>query len=784
MAVTADKVVVEISAELGDYEVKLARADRAFGKATGSIERNAGRTEKAVAASFASLGRGLGVAAGLVGISATAIGLGLAAAVGASIRFVANLKKQSEQLNVSTQSLQFYTYAASSLGIEQEKLSSGLGHLNDTLGKASLGAEAPIKALKAFGFTLKEIRAGIATDAAFPRIAEGLSRIESPAKRAAAATLFFGDAAKDLAPLTDKGAAGIDGMRSAFDRLGITLSNEQIKRFGEAEKKLRDIKVVLETKLAGAVAENIDTILAVADAFIKVAEAAGKAIGLIARFSDVQAFSNNSTFDPRRRAAGNRLIQTKEGRRDVLTDLSQRIAMNERARSGLGGLLDRSGLDRELKELKRQQRVALTAEAAAHAASQAGVVGKPGGAAPDVSNLLAPKPPKGRSGPSAEEIAARFANELAREKDRQLSLESDLTADFIERNKNEREANKLHRDAAIQDVLADKYYSDAQKTAIVSQLEANAALEDRVVNFHEQAQLEENRLSLLTKGFQIEEDLLSTQAGMAQTATERRDLELRLLALQHREEEERLKAITDIANKSATPQEKREAQQQLNALPAKYAGQEAAARRGTMGPLEQFRDSIPKTAAEINEALESIEARGLQSLTDGITEAIMGAKSLGDVFKNVANQIIADLIRIAVQQAIVGPLAGALFGGGGKGGGFLGGLFGFAGGGSGTIGGRGGTDTNTLSLNGRPFANVTRGETLNIGSKPLRGGGGGATVVQYITVDGRNSVTPDNFARQILSISGQQAQHAAATMGKGVLKAMPARLSQFQADGT
>jgi hypothetical protein len=53
----------------------------------------------------------------------------------------------------------------------------------------------------------------------------------------------------------------------------------------------------------------------------------------------------------------------------------------------------------------------------------------------------------------------------------------------------------------------------------------------------------------------------------------------------------------------------------------------------------------------------------------------MGAESLGDVFSRVADQIIADLLRIAIQQAIIKPLAGALFGGEGGGGGALGSLF-------------------------------------------------------------------------------------------------------------
>lgn len=75
-------------------------------------------------------------------------------------------------------------------------------------------------------------------------------------------------------------------------------------------------------------------------------------------------------------------------------------------------------------------------------------------------------------------------------------------------------------------------------------------------------------------------------------------------------------------------------------------------------------------------AVEDIGKRGLASLNQGLVDAMMGVESLGDVFKKVANQIIADLLRIAIQRSIIEPLTGALFGGGGGGGGFFGSLLG------------------------------------------------------------------------------------------------------------
>lgn len=104
---------------------------------------------------------------------------------------------------------------------------------------------------------------------------------------------------------------------------------------------------------------------------------------------------------------------------------------------------------------------------------------------------------------------------------------------------------------------------------------------------------------------------------------------------------------------------------------------------------------------------------------------------------------------------------------------------GFASGGSGVLGGRGGTDRNTLSLNGRPIANVTRGETLSVGSKAIRGGSQPQTVTVLIQandyfdarVDSRAAGVATPIARTESTRSGaasyaQGQQSAPSTMFK------------------
>lgn len=204
--------------------------------------------------------------------------------------------------------------------------------------------------------------------------------------------------------------------------------------------------------------------------------------------------------------------------------------------------------------------------------------------------------------------------------------------------------------------------------------------------------------------------------------------------------------------------------------------EEEVARLRTLANVER------ELKKEVADELAQRQEQQVQTLA-GLYESAFrgGTKAIWRDFKQIGLSVIAEVLaRFTISR---------LNGSGGSLGSFFGQalasvLPGFAGGGSFAIGGRGGIDRNTLSLNGRPIANVSRGERVHVSNEALRGGGGGATVVQHINVDMRNSVTPDGFARELLAISNQQALRAAGGMGQAILKGMPTRLTQFQRDGT
>lgn len=190
--------------------------------------------------------------------------------------------------------------------------------------------------------------------------------------------------------------------------------------------------------------------------------------------------------------------------------------------------------------------------------------------------------------------------------------------------------------------------------------------------------------------FQIDD--LKHEQSHAKSSSERLDVALRLLTAEQALERIMLQRIIDNTAEGTYDHEL--AQLKLDRLNRERGQKEKEIRDdpANRSPGQLYRDQLKKTAGQIDDAMEQISVDGLEKLNDELTSAIMGTESLGEAFDNVANQIIAALIKIAIQQAIIKPLADLIFGKGAGDGGvsagsgsgglisaaasFIGGLFG------------------------------------------------------------------------------------------------------------
>lgn len=321
-----------------------------------------------------------------------------------------------------------------------------------------------------------------------------------------------------------------------------------------------------------------------------------------------------------------------------------------------------------------------------------------------------------------------------------------------------RRAKKDLADGRITQSAFDQVEADAKilesKNAEVTRLKTQAVLDEVA---HQRA---EDAANLEQTNFDIQRDALQAQEDLATTAAERRDIELRLLDLSYRQEKARLDAV--IADETSSEAAKEEARRRLAGLNAGFAAKQAGVMQSTAGPLEQWARSIPKTAAEINEAIDSNIADSLTNAADAageLTKQIIGMKGpVADLAASFA-VLAAKMLIMQGMKALFPSLFGGSLSAGvdgssfasfeatSGGGGF--GIPGFASGGAFTIMGNRGVDKNQLSLNGLPIANVSYGERLSIANDNGGGGGGDVTIHQHYSFSGV-AVTKDEFVSGLM----------------------------------
>ena len=249
-------------------------------------------------------------------------------------------------------------------------------------------------------------------------------------------------------------------------------------------------------------------------------------------------------------------------------------------------------------------------------------------------------------------------------------------------------------------------------------------------------------------------DALQGQLNLARTADDRRRIELEILDLEYKLRAAKLDQV--INSQESSKAEKDLAQMAKDRLDGQRALDSANIERQNMGPLATYMDSLPKTAGEVNEAFEQIAANGLANMNDQLANAAANTLKLKGLAGQLFNQLIADVIRLNLQQAMGGggsllgglvKLGTSVFGGGGLGGVSASSmaaldaqasaistrnLTGLATGG--TIGGFPGVDKNVLSINGIPTARVSANERIRV--EPNSANDNGSRAIRVEVVEG------------------------------------------------
>jgi hypothetical protein len=258
----------------------------------------------------------------------------------------------------------------------------------------------------------------------------------------------------------------------------------------------------------------------------------------------------------------------------------------------------------------------------------------------------------------------REIDQLAME---ELQAKMALATSAEERAAISREMLAAEKQQRFADVKNNKEYTAEQKKAQLAYLDRLYGPESSEGEIEVTNSLETQKLNREIAEEQARQanDMLAMQAGTLEAwadiepnTRERARLEAEALTLHQQIQRNLLEQ--QIATGEIADAEKARA-----LLASQQGAQTTRLNRDNMSPLQRYGFDLQSSVTNINDAMESIQVDALDGLTNSIAGAIAGTQKLGEVFKNVAQQIIADLIRIQLQKAIVGTLSKALGGIGG-----------------------------------------------------------------------------------------------------------------------
>lgn len=640
----------QLKKDLDDAERDLKQwGDRAEGTAQASAG-GIGRATKLMAAGVAAL------------TAAFTAGLAMALQFGqASLKMADTLENSARRIGISTTALQEWQYVARKTGEDAGSVSGALETFANKFEQASAGiSKQSLDAFKAIGFDQPQLRSFASVEDALDAVIDRIGELSSASDRAAIAEkLGLGP----LATALQEGADEVARLRDEAAALGFVLSEEVIAKGAAAQGQLEDLAQVIGIQMAEAFINLSDEVIAFSG---HVADAIKKLNEFSASYSEA------------------RQKQVDEGQSGDLFHVvarmfepgfTDRLPWVRRRRQGYpdAAAAARNTPDDNLRDPDDPE--------ALWRMSAEDVRRLYWGSPHSGRSALTPVQPRGRQDNSAqraaereERRAERVEQEIFRARQRLLQVaEQDvLTAQQrFELAQSQLRMEREARDAEIESKAARGEIKAAERRSLEAANAEADALEDRIVADNAFREVQDERLANERLLADLTADLISLQSGAARTAAERRRLELELLEITQQQRRDALRLELD-RNPSLT------AQQRADAMAANGRienAERAAVNRSTMSPLEAWRDESLKTADEIAEAYETVAARGLDALNDGITDAIMNSRDLGEVFTNVANSIIADLARIAIRQSITEPLANWMFGNGKTSGSGAGNLF-------------------------------------------------------------------------------------------------------------
>ncbi|MCO4971589.1 phage tail tape measure protein [Escherichia coli] len=238
-------LTIDLIAKVGGFVGGLSQAERASQKWRKQVQDDA----KAVATAFT----GFATAA-----SAAAVGVGVAGfnLLKTTSKQITETDRWAKSLNMSTQSLLAWQYAAEKAGVSGDQIADIFKDIGDKIGDAVLNKSGEaVDALNALGLSAKKL-AGETPDKQLLAISDALGKINTNAEKTTILESLGNDLSK-LLPLLDKGGEKLRQYMDAAKKFGVAPNDADIEKlvkvnslFEEMETQVNGVKIEIATGLA------------------------------------------------------------------------------------------------------------------------------------------------------------------------------------------------------------------------------------------------------------------------------------------------------------------------------------------------------------------------------------------------------------------------------------------------------------------------------------------------------------------------------------------------------
>ena len=599
----------------------------------------------------------------LTGLASAAVVSGFVSMIKSAIDMADKLNDLRQKTGIAVEDLDALGYAAELNGSNLDAVSGALGKLAKNMAEAAGGSKEALGVFKQFGISQAELKSGtITTTEAMARIADKLSTMSDGWEKTAAAQKVFGKSAADLVPLLNAGGGAIRDARTELEAMGALFTGsmaEAADEFNDNMTKLRRMSSALGLSLA-------KELMPVLNGFV---------LGLIESKSKADDLSGNTALIDWATVAAQGIA--------VLVDVVRVAAQGIYALVGsfqavwadisLAGTFLKDGptaLFRhggvEALKTALEERNQVVSDANQRYAKLWSMDGS------QVLNAVTSAIEKQKNSvkPLANSPASTFQfdfgagketefDKLKKQLEDQLVKTGDLTKAEEVLRLLRSDAYKDLTTAQRADLLNIAKKIDFAKLQGEVEKETQKVQDERSAKLAAQQEREGKAINDLTRSKQLELDLLALEANRVNMTT--REYEMAVEAKQ--QEYAITQAVADMLPENAKRYKDvadsmfaaKQAAEQLNYEQSRTF--EAGAKRA----LKSYADEISNVA----QATENAMTSAFKGMEDALVEFAMTGKLS---FSDLANSIIKDMIRIAIQQTIMKPLMGSfggLFGGGG-----------------------------------------------------------------------------------------------------------------------